>query len=304
MGDAAKKTGIYALQCYSESKARLYEYLDVVKEMGYKTVNFEQFRLPDQETIEKMVASTRAFINLSPESHDPVISKLAGRGTYTMKQMEDWIERALDAGIAGVMVWFFIGMPRQTRQSVMDTVDYCQSLLKKFRRKNVVPLMCPMVPFLDPGSQFFEEPAKHGYRIYRRSLEDHRQALVEPVWHKRLNYSTEWLSRRDLQEISYEAVTKLIEIKGELALLPGSWCKAVLSTIDETKRLLAEIEESVGARGLSDDLRRQILVYNRKILAYSSDQIIPTQRPFGGRWFDDTTIPAEMIAELTKPNSN
>jgi clorobiocin biosynthesis protein CloN6 len=128
MGDAAKRTGIYALQCYSESKARLFEYLDVVKEMGYKTVNFEQFRLPDQETIEKMVRSTRAFINLSPESHDPVISKLAGRGTYTMRQMEDWIERALDGGIAGVMVWFFIGMPRQTPQSVMDTAAYCAHL--------------------------------------------------------------------------------------------------------------------------------------------------------------------------------
>jgi clorobiocin biosynthesis protein CloN6 len=139
MGDAAKKTGIYALQCYSESKARLYEYLDVVKEMGYKMVNFEQFRLPDRETVEKMTRSTRAFINLSPESHDLIISKLAGRGTYTMKQMENWIEQALDLGIAGVMVWFFIGMPRQTRQSVLDTVKYCRSLITKFRRKNVVP---------------------------------------------------------------------------------------------------------------------------------------------------------------------
>jgi clorobiocin/coumermycin A biosynthesis protein CloN6/CouN6 len=299
MGDAAKKTGIYALQCYSESKARLYEYLDVVKEMGYKTVNFEQFRLPDQETVEKMVRSTRAFINLSPESHDPVISKLAGRGTYTMKQMEDWIERALDAGIAGVMVWFFIGMPQQTRQSVMDTVKYCASLLKKFRRKNVVPLLCPMAPFLDVGSRFFEEPGKHGYHIFHRTLEEHRQALVAPIWHERLNYSTDWLSRRGLQEVSYEALSELVRIKGELGLLPGSWCKAVLAQVEETKWLLAEIEQAVKAGELSSDLRKVILTYNRKILAYSSDQIIPTPRPFGGRWFDDSTIPAEMIAELT-----
>src|SRR5208282_466420 len=33
MGAAAKRSSVYALQCYSESKARLYEYLDVVKEM-------------------------------------------------------------------------------------------------------------------------------------------------------------------------------------------------------------------------------------------------------------------------------
>jgi clorobiocin biosynthesis protein CloN6 len=301
MGDAARKSEIFALQCYSESKARLYKYLDVVKEMGYKTVNFEQFHLPDRETVDKMARSTRAFINLSPESHDPVISKLAGRGTYTMKQMEDWIERALGTGIAGVMVWFFIGMPRQTRQSVLDTVTYCASLMKKFRRKNVVPLVCPMVPFLDPGSRFFEEPDKHGYHIFHRTLEEHRQALVAPIWHQRLNYSTNWLARREIQEISYEAVAKLVSIKGGLGMLPGSWCKAVLATIEETKWLLAEIEQSVRAGGPSSDLRKQILTYNRKILAYSTDQIIPISRPFGDRWFDDATIPADMIAALTEP---
>jgi clorobiocin/coumermycin A biosynthesis protein CloN6/CouN6 len=301
MGDAASKTGIYALQCYSESKARLYEYLDVVKEMRYKTVNFELFRLPDEETVGRMASSTRAFVNLSPESHDPVISKLAGRGTYTMKEMEDWIERAVDRGIAGVMVWFFIGMPRQTRQSVMETVGYCESLIKKFRGKNVVPLLCPMVPFLDSGSRFFEEPDAHGYHIFHRTLEEHRQALVAPIWHERLNYCTDWLSRRDIQEVSYEAIAELVRAKGEIGQLPGSWCKAVLASIEQTKDLLAEIEHAVKKGGLNGDLRQQITAYNRKILAFSSDQIIPTRRPFGGRWFDDVTIPPEMIAELTRP---
>ena len=47
--------------------------------------------------------------------------------------MENWIERALDADIAGVMVWVFIGTPRQTCQSVLDAVTYCASLTKKFR---------------------------------------------------------------------------------------------------------------------------------------------------------------------------
>ncbi len=33
-------------------------------------------------------------------------------------------------------------------------------------------------------------------------------------------------------------------------------------------------------------------------VAYSSDQIMPVRRPFGGRWFDDHTIPQEMINDL------
>jgi len=45
-------------------------------------------------------------------------------------------------------------------------------------------------------------------------------------------------------------------------------------------------------------LKDAIRTYNRKILAYSSDQIIPTPRPFGGRWFDDFTIPPSMLKDL------
>ena len=48
---------------------------------------------------------------------------------------------------------------------------------------------------------------------------------------------------------------------------------------------------------LPADLREEIRSYNRKILAYSSDQIIPMRRPFGGRWFDDATVPRRMIED-------
>jgi len=305
MGDAAKTTSIYALQCYSETKDRMHQYLDGVKEMGYRSVFFEQFHLTPRDTLEKMGRSTQAYVMLSPESHDPVISKLAGRGTYSMAEMEAWIPKALDAGIAGVMIWFFIGMPQQTPQSVLETVAYSESLLKKFGGKNVLPLICPMVPFLDPGSRFFEEPHKHGYRIFYRTLEEHRQAMLEPLWYKRLNYETLWMSRRELQDVTYEAIARLVSIKGELRVLPSSFCQAILNTIEETKSLLAQIERALELDGeLPPDLRDTIRTYNRKILAYSSDQIIPIPRPFGGRWFDDFTIPSSMIEELTLGQSS
>jgi clorobiocin biosynthesis protein CloN6 len=299
LGDVARTTSIYALQCYSETKARLHQFLDGVKEMGYKSVFFEQFNLPAQDTLVKMGQSTEAYIMLSPESHDPVISKLSGRGTYTMSEMEAWIPRALDAGIAGVMIWFFIGMPQQTTESVLDTVSYSAHLLRKFRGKNVLPLICPMVPFLDPGSRFFEEPEKHGYRIFHRTLEEHRQAMIDPLWYRRLNYETQWMSRRDIQDVTYEAIARLITIKGELSILPSTLCRIILKTIEETKMLLSEMERALVLDGqLSAHLRDAIRAYNRKILAYSSDQIIPMPRPFGGRWYDDFTVPTSLINEL------
>lgn len=299
LADAARRTSIYALQCYSETRARMGQFLDAVRELGFRSVFFEQFHLTPEDILAKMGRSTQSYIMLSPESHDPVISKLAGRGTYTMAEMEAWIPRALDAGIAGVMVWFFIGMPRQTPQSVLDTVAYSESLLRKFRGKNVLPLICPMVPFLDPGSRFFEEPDRHGYRIFHRTFAEHREAMIEPLWHRRLNYETAWMSRRQIQDITYEAIARLVRIKAELGVLPSSICRAVLATVDETTALLREMERALGRDGrLPGDLRDVIRAYNRKILAYSSDQIIPMPRPFGGRWFDDFTIPSSLIEEL------
>jgi clorobiocin biosynthesis protein CloN6 len=302
LGDAARTTSIYALQCYSETKRRLHSYLDAVEEMGYKSVFFEQFHLPPQDTLEKMGRATRAYIMLSPESHDLTISRLAGRGNYTMAEMEEWIPRALEAGVEGIMVWFFIGMPRQDRQSVLDTVAYSERLLQKFPGGSVLPLICPMVPFLDPGSRFFEEPDRHGYTIFHRTLEEHRQAMVAPVWHQRLNYETRWLSRRGLQDVAYEAVERLVTVKAELGLLPRGWARRIVATIDETRGLLDDMERAHELDGgVSGELADRVREYNRKILAYSSDQIIPLPRPFGGRWFDDFTVPQELIADVQAP---
>jgi clorobiocin biosynthesis protein CloN6 len=299
MKEAAKRTSIYALQCYSENKTRMHNYLDAVKELGYKSVHFEQFSLTPADTLKKMGESTDAYIMLSPESHDLKISKAAGRGNYTMEQMEEWIPRALDAGVKGIMIWFFIGMPYQDRQSVMDTIAYSERLIRKFGGWAALPLICPMVPFLDPGSRFFEEPEQHGYRIFHRTLEEHRRAMVEPLWHRRLNYETSWLDRRQLQDVSYEAIARLVEIKGEYGVLPAGFCKAILETIDETRQLLGEMERALLLdQALPADLRNEMRNYNRKILAYTSDQIMPVPRPFGGRWFDDTTVPRPMIEDI------
>jgi clorobiocin biosynthesis protein CloN6 len=178
----------------------------------------------------------------------------------------------------------------------MDTVAYSERLIRKFGGWDALPLICPMVPFLDPGCRFFEEPVRHGYRIFHRTLEEHRRAMVEPLWYRRLNYETRWLDRRQLQDVSYEAIARLVEIKGEYGVLPAGFCRAVLETIAETPQLLGEMERALLLDGtLSAALQNKIRSYNRKILSYSNDQIIPARRPFGGRWFDDVTVPRQMI---------
>jgi clorobiocin/coumermycin A biosynthesis protein CloN6/CouN6 len=112
------------------------------------------------------------------------------------------------------------------------------------------------------------------------------------------------MSRRDIQNVTYDSIGRLVEIKEELGLLPSSLSSAILKTIAHTRLLLSEIESSTEREGrLPQDLRDEIRDYNRKILAHSSDQATPLQRPFGGRWFDDATIPAELIENLLTARS-
>ena len=90
-----------------------------------------------------------------------------------------------------------------------------------------------------------------------------------------------------------------MEIKGEFGVLPSEFCQAILGTIDETRQLFGEMERALLLDGkLPAALRDEMRSYNRKILAYSSDQIIPVRRPFGGRWFDDVTVPQQMIEDI------
>ena len=186
----------------------------------------------------------------------------------------------------------------------METVDYSEKLLKKFPGGKVLPLICPMVPFLDPGCRFFEHPKEHGYRIYHKTLEEHRQAMIEPLWHKRLNYETKWLTRRQLEDVSYEAIGRLATIKADLGVLPKSIAASIVRTIGETTELLSEMERALDRDGtLPGHLRNDIRLYNRKILAYSSDQIIPTHTVCAVRLLLPIVVIASVLS-ATSPDSS
>lgn len=164
-------------------------------------------------------AIPRFNILLSPESHDERIRSLFGRH-FTNKEMEDMIEAAIELGVGRIDLFFMIGLPEQTKESVMKTIEYCDYLLDKFAKsKKLSVYMSPLSPFLDPGSRVFENPEAHGYKLFYRTLEEHRQALLQPSWKYILNYETKWLSRNEIVESSYESAIELNRIKLKHGLL-------------------------------------------------------------------------------------
>ena len=121
-------------------------------------------------------------LEMSPESHDPEVRKAEGRH-FSTEAMEQTFRDALDAGSGRLDIFFMIGIGKQTPQSALKTVEYCGHLLDRFNRdKRLFLFIAPLAPFLDPGSPAFENPERHGYHVLFKTLEEHRQALVQPSW--------------------------------------------------------------------------------------------------------------------------
>ncbi len=303
------KYHFYSVGSYNESPPAMRRFLDQIGETNLKSVSYEQFYLPSDDVLKHMAATNRrTIITLSPESHDPVIAKLAGRGVYSNAEMEAWIERALDYGIFHIDIWYFIGMPQQGPASVQETVDYCVHLLEKFRGRNVNPMICPMIPFLDPASTFFEYPRDHGYRVFFRTAEEHRRGMECASLLNRINYETRWLSRQQLVDIGFRAVRSLMEAKGSLAALPRSIVADYNARIDDALRFIPVVHEADNianpverAREL-DRLGDDILTRNHAVLFNGvMNQAFPLNRGIGGRWFDEMGWDPSILQAAVEP---
>ncbi|OGP73431.1 MAG: B12-binding domain/radical SAM domain protein [Deltaproteobacteria bacterium RBG_16_49_23] len=206
-------------------------------------IAFEFFVPPSRAQLERIAESVKNFnIEISPESHDEEVRKAFGR-PYANQPMEKMIADAIDLGCKRIDLFFMIGLPKQTYQSVLETVDYCRGLLKRFQPYDkLVPFISPLAPFLDPGSTVFEEPEKFGYRLLYRTVEEHRQALMTPSWKYILNYETEWMDRNEIVASTYESGKRLNRLKAEFGLIDRKTAESVELRIEKALSMMGEID--------------------------------------------------------------
>ncbi len=199
------------------------------------------------------VACPDFCLEISPESHDPEIRKIIGRH-YSDSALEQTLSDALDIGCRRLDVFFMIGLPGQTPQSVMDTIDYCDYLLGRFKGdKRLSLFISPLAPFLDPGSLAFEQPERYGYRVLFRTLEEHRQALVSPTWKYSLNYETKWMTRQQIVDTAYEAILRLNQLKAKYGIIPEQMAKAGEQRIKAAREMAHHIDDIL-SRGNHEEL--------------------------------------------------
>jgi B12-binding domain/radical SAM domain protein len=243
----------------------------------------ELFSPASTEMIKEMASSCPRFcLEISPESHDPEVRQAEGRH-YPSEEMERTLGDALAAGCSRVDVFFMIGLPKQTPQSVMGTVDYCEYLLQKFGGDERLALfIAPLAPFLDPGSLAFEQPGRHGYRVLFRTLEEHRRALISPSWKYSLNYETEWMTRHQIVETAYEAMLCLVRLKARYGNIPRKLAEAGEQRLQAAWEMTHRIDELMAGSSLEEELP-QLKSAVDKINAYPVSDRIELELPIG--WF-------------------
>jgi len=219
--------------------------LSALKGKGIKNqVALEFFVPPSREKLERISEAIPNFnLEISPESHDVAVRKAFGR-PYDNSALEGMVRDAIDLGCKRIDLFFMTGLPRQTLQSVLDTVNYCRYLLERYgESRRLVPFISPLAPFLDPGSPVFENPDKYGYKLFYRSVEEHRLAMLSPSWKYALNYETQWMTRDEIVYGTYEAGLRLNRLKGEFGLIDTKTALATEKRIKDAVRLMRRIDE-------------------------------------------------------------
>ena len=215
-------------------------------------IMFELFDLPPPGFLREIDRAVRNWsFEISPESHDHAI-RIAQEGEpgYDNEAFESFLREALTLRCHRIDVFFMIGLPGQTYESVQETVAYCERLFQMGDRR-LSCFISPMGPFVDPGSRIFEEPERFGYRLFARTLEEHRQLLVQPSWEQILNYETRWMSRAQLVDATYDAAEKLNELKRRYGRISGRRARQVSRRIVAARRLRARLRPQGGERGPS-----------------------------------------------------
>jgi B12-binding domain/radical SAM domain protein len=213
---------------------------------------FEFLDLPSEAFVRDVARHVERWgIEISPDSHDPALRQAQdGEPPYGNEQMEAVFSEALRRNCRRIEVFFMIGLPGQTRASVLQTVDYCERLFQ-LGDARLACFISPMGPFLDPGSRGFEDPERYGYRLFARTLEEHRQLLVQPTWESMLNYETRWMTRRELVDATYDAAERLNALKERYRRIPRREARAVARRIAAARSLRARLD-AAGTEGAAD----------------------------------------------------
>lgn len=266
------------------------EFFSLLKKENIKNeLVIELFWEADDEYFAKIADAVPKFsLEMTLETHIESIRRMNGKFACTNEQVEDTIAAALKFGCRKIDIFFMTGIPKQTYEQAVDSINYCRHLLEKFNGdKRLALFIAPLAPFLDPGCLAFEFPEKYGYKKFCHTLEDHRRALIQPSWKHILSFETENMTRDDIVRSTYDAALKLNTLKYEFDLIDEKLyrdiefrIKSAQEVIDEIDRILEIQDENEKQRELSR-LKERVEQINRHTICGKDELKWPISERFG-----------------------
>ncbi|NLI73496.1 MAG: TIGR04190 family B12-binding domain/radical SAM domain protein [Euryarchaeota archaeon] len=188
---------------------------------------------------------SRYSVQFSPDSHDERVRYALGR-RFDNAGIESSISAALNNDCRRFDIFFMIGLPEQTRESALESADYTRRLYDQNNNDHRLAVYTsPLAPFLDPGSIAFENPERFGYRVFARTLEEHRKRLPLPNWKDVLSYETLWMDRDTIAETSYDAADRLSDVRRDIGLITDEEHLIRSQRSREARQLLVEVDNAI-----------------------------------------------------------
>jgi B12-binding domain/radical SAM domain protein len=247
-------------------------------------IGFEFFRPPAEEFYAFLDEHLPDYsVEISVESHDDAVRAAFGKSHYTTEQVEESIRAALRNGCQRFDLYFMTGIPTQTAASVLETGEYVRGLYERTGNdKRLLPFISPMAPFLDPGSKVFDDPDKYGYKLRARTLEEHRQLLLEPSWRYIMNYESDAMTPAELVDATYQAGMDINRVKVGVGVLTAQAAATTETRIGAARVAMSRIDEIVAGDPVQrearlQDLRVEIEHLNESTVAEKSDLEWPRQ---------------------------
>lgn len=243
IGDLRQGGNDYASRFFSEARRQ-----------GVKNhLGMEIFLPAGNEFFSEMERSIGEYtMEFSPDSHDENVRKAMGKN-YDNASIEKTLRSAFDNGCQRFDLFYMTGLPEQTRESAIYSASASKRLWEVTGPE--APLFiynAPFAPFVDPGSRIFEEPEKWGYRLFARTLEEHRVLLDNPSWKQVLSYETVWMDRDAIAEVSYDAAQVLTETEFSIGRIDKEMYDARSERTEMARTLMHRIDDIMRISDLTE----------------------------------------------------
>ncbi len=191
---------------------RLLETLQKEK-LGISQLTMELFGPAEEEYIRELAKiRTSIVLLISSESGVDHVRQAHGRN-YTNEELHKTIELCKKYGIA-LGIFSMSALANDTPETIRKTWAGWEQICSMNINDNapVDYAYGPMI-LLDPGSLAFDDPAKYGYRLLFKKLEDYIAGMSFPSWHQWISYETKYLDRESIIKLTIDTLEYSINLR-------------------------------------------------------------------------------------------